>query len=91
MDPQPLDDRPLSTPLVSRLPADPRERAAVLQAHAEALRAGESMYPDPRTGLFVLTASYLADRGYCCGRGCRHCPYPSSNEPDNTSQHGVSS
>ena len=26
-------------------------------------------------GLFVLTARYLADRGTCCGQGCRHCPY----------------
>jgi Family of unknown function (DUF5522) len=23
----------------------------------------------------VLTARYLADRGWCCGNGCRHCPY----------------
>lgn len=33
------------------------------------------MYADPDTGLFVLTAGFLAARGYCCGRGCRHCPY----------------
>ena len=26
-------------------------------------------------GLFVLTAGYLLRRGYCCGNGCRHCPY----------------
>ena len=26
-------------------------------------------------GLMVLTAKYLAERGYCCGNGCRHCPY----------------
>ncbi len=26
-------------------------------------------------GLFVLTAGYLLRRGYCCGSGCRHCPY----------------
>ena len=26
-------------------------------------------------GLMVLTAKYLLDRGYCCGNGCRHCPY----------------
>ena len=24
---------------------------------------------------FVFTASYLKRRGYCCGSGCRHCPY----------------
>ncbi len=26
-------------------------------------------------GLMVLTGKYLKDRGYCCGNGCRHCPY----------------
>jgi Family of unknown function (DUF5522) len=26
-------------------------------------------------GRFVLTAHYLLSRGYCCGNGCRHCPY----------------
>ena len=27
-------------------------------------------------GLFVLTGGYLKRRGHCCGKGCRHCPYP---------------
>jgi hypothetical protein len=27
-------------------------------------------------GLMVLTAHFLRKRGYCCGNGCRHCPYP---------------
>jgi hypothetical protein len=26
-------------------------------------------------GLMVLTANFLLKRGYCCGSGCRHCPY----------------
>lgn len=26
-------------------------------------------------GSMVFTASYLRRRGYCCGSGCRHCPY----------------
>jgi len=26
-------------------------------------------------GLLVFTAKYLLERGYCCGNGCRHCPY----------------
>lgn len=29
-------------------------------------------------GLMVLTAHFLRKRGYCCGNGCRNCPY--SNE-----------
>jgi hypothetical protein len=26
-------------------------------------------------GLMVLTEKYLLERGYCCGNGCRHCPF----------------
>ena len=26
-------------------------------------------------GLMVLTAHFLGKRGYCCGNGCRNCPY----------------
>ena len=26
-------------------------------------------------GLMVLTSEFLRKRGYCCGSGCRHCPY----------------
>ncbi len=31
-------------------------------------------------GLMVLTAHFLLKRGYCCGNGCRHCPYPKEEE-----------
>ncbi|HRH58945.1 MAG TPA: DUF5522 domain-containing protein [Chitinophagaceae bacterium] len=26
-------------------------------------------------GLMVLTEKFHLQRGYCCGNGCRHCPY----------------
>ncbi len=26
-------------------------------------------------GLYVFTASYLEQRGFCCEANCRHCPY----------------
>lgn len=26
-------------------------------------------------GLIVFTEAYHLLRGYCCERGCRHCPY----------------
>jgi hypothetical protein len=29
--------------------------------------------------LMVLTEIYHLNRGYCCGNGCRHCPYQSKN------------
>ncbi|UZD24750.1 DUF5522 domain-containing protein [Algoriphagus halophytocola] len=27
-------------------------------------------------GLMVFTEKYHLKRGYCCGNGCKHCPYP---------------
>ncbi|MCR6719274.1 MAG: DUF5522 domain-containing protein [Chitinophagaceae bacterium] len=32
-------------------------------------------------GLVVLTEKFLLDRGYCCGNGCKHCPYGHENVP----------
>ena len=32
-------------------------------------------YIDPDTGSMVFTANFHLKRGYCCGSGCRHCPY----------------
>lgn len=26
-------------------------------------------------GRWVFTERFLKARGYCCGSGCRHCPY----------------
>ena len=47
------------------------------QAQQE-LQAGVDYYLE--NGLFVFTAAYLLKRGYCCERGCRHCPYEKLNE-----------
>lgn len=33
------------------------------------------------TGCIVLTAKYHQERGYCCGYGCKHCPYDYENVP----------
>jgi hypothetical protein len=71
----PLADRGLNEPHPSRLAADHPHRATILAAHASAIADAQAGYLDPGTGLFVLTAAYLAERGTCCGRGCRHCPY----------------
>jgi hypothetical protein len=39
------------------------------------MAAGLPTYADPISGFSVFTAEFLARRGYCCGSGCRHCPY----------------
>ncbi|HEY9138424.1 MAG TPA: DUF5522 domain-containing protein [Terriglobus sp.] len=28
----------------------------------------------------VFTAAYHRKRGYCCGSGCRHCPYDENGD-----------
>ncbi|MBP1652551.1 MAG: hypothetical protein H6Q26_2708 [Bacteroidetes bacterium] len=33
-------------------------------------------------GYVVLTAAFLLKRGYCCGNGCRHCPYDYEKVPE---------
>jgi len=37
------------------------------------LQEGIDYYIDH--GAWVFTAYFLQNRGYCCGSGCRHCPY----------------
>lgn len=33
-------------------------------------------------GLIVFAENYHLQRGYCCGNGCRHCPYNYENVSD---------
>lgn len=70
-----LAPRPLTQPHHTRVDAGHPLHHELLARHARALEAGEAGYLDPVSGLFVLTAGFLAERGTCCDRGCRHCPY----------------
>lgn len=38
------------------------------------LQEGIDYYYQP-DGLMVLTEVFLRKRGFCCGKGCRHCLY----------------
>lgn len=49
-----------------------REQTPTKKPNAEFIE-GEHYYYEG--GLMVLTAKFLRERGYCCGNGCRHCPY----------------
>jgi cob(I)alamin adenosyltransferase len=51
------------------------------EAHKAAMDKEETGYLDPETGLWVFTALQHLNRGYCCGSGCRHCPYEHMNVP----------
>jgi hypothetical protein len=65
----------LTMPLPGRLLASHPRYPEVLDAHTDAMSAGVPAYRDPYSGLSVFTAAFLADRGYCCESGCRHCPF----------------
>ncbi len=38
------------------------------------LKEGEDYYFN-EDGLMVLTAAFHLKKGFCCGNGCKHCPY----------------
>jgi hypothetical protein len=41
---------------------------------SEQLIEGEDFYYNEQ-GFVVLTEKYHLKKGYCCGNGCKHCPY----------------
>jgi len=45
------------------------------------LKEGTDFYFNEQ-GLMVLTEKYHRDRGYCCGNGCRHCPFDYESVPE---------
>ena len=65
----------LDTPLPQRYSESHRGFAEAMARHRGAVDANEPCYRDPVSGLTVFTARFLAERGYCCESGCRHCPY----------------
>jgi hypothetical protein len=53
------------------------------------LQPGDSYWDGPH---LVFTRQYHLRRGYCCGSGCRHCPYQPSatTTPDQRQRpHGI--
>ncbi|HVS95374.1 MAG TPA: DUF5522 domain-containing protein [Puia sp.] len=47
----------------------------------QSMREGIDFYYNEQ-GWMVLTGKHLLERGYCCGNGCRHCPYGYENVPE---------
>jgi hypothetical protein len=72
---RPLRDDGIDVPLPRRYGERHRGYDEGMRRHAAAVGRGAPAYLDPITGLAVFTARFLADRGYCCDSGCRHCPY----------------
>jgi hypothetical protein len=70
-----LRDNYIARPHPRRLSPGHARFAAITALHLAAVNSGEPCYSDPDTGLSVFTAAFLAERGYCCDSGCRHCPF----------------
>lgn len=49
------------------------------------LKEGVDYYVNEQ-GLFVFTEAYHLQRGYCCGNGCKHCPYDYDRVPEGKKQ-----
>jgi hypothetical protein len=60
---------------ISKLDKTSHGYEEIMKLNKRAIKKVEDTYIDPETGYTVFTAEYLLDRGYCCGSGCRHCPY----------------
>ncbi len=56
----------------------------------QSLVEGEDYYINDQ-GLWVFTEAYHRKRGYCCGSGCRHCPYGFKKETGVTSENVIRS
>ena len=72
--PEPIP-QDLLRPHPRRLPPTTPNYGEIMALHEEAICRGEDHYEDPATGLWVMTAVHLWERGYCCYSGCRHCPW----------------
>lgn len=57
---------------MSEQPRDPGPRAAPSDDLRPQVEGVDYVIEN---GLFVLTRSFLLRRGFCCGSGCRNCPY----------------
>jgi hypothetical protein len=58
--------------------------AAAAKPNEQPALDGEDYYMDGP--YLVFTAAYHLKRGYCCGSGCRHCPYGSAEKAAGKSQ-----
>ncbi len=48
---------------------------------ADELIEGKDFYYNS-DGYIVLTEKYHLDKGFCCGNGCKHCPFKYEAVPE---------
>ena len=73
--PTPADFPWVTWPEATRAPKRTRDIEDFVPVHTAAVQRGELSYSDPSTGYSVFSELHMLKRGYCCGSGCRHCPF----------------
>lgn len=63
------------------LPTDTDEQVKQLLTETPKQNSEINFYYDEH-GNTVFTAKYHLNKGFCCGNGCRHCPYHYENVPE---------
>lgn len=60
-----------------------RNKIELLEQPPHDKNENKDEFPDYylENGYVVFTEYYHLKRGYCCGSGCRHCPYKHENVP----------
>ena len=71
--------------MVLSVPGKVKPQPAWVDAHRAAVDENQKTYIDPQTGYKVMTELAHHARGWCCGNGCRHCPWPTQDR-DNTQE-----
>ncbi len=60
---------------ITRLQSDHPMFNEIMKRNKNAIENDYDFYTDPETGYQVFTAYCLYKKGFCCGSGCRHCPF----------------
>jgi len=75
-------DADIPRELIARVPEQLRNRACICKKCVTEFHRSKNAVPKIlpgdfyfENGLLVFTAEYHRRRGWCCGSGCRHCPY----------------
>lgn len=58
-----------------------------MKTHKKVQREKPKLLPSDfyiENGLKVMTEEFHIRRGYCCGSGCRHCPFEPKAQRGNT-------
>ena len=76
------EEEPNAKPRLMQDPNDDETGSQSDDSNTAASNNRDDDYYMNEAGFVVMTAAYLLQRGYCCGNGCKHCPYDYKAVPE---------